>query len=68
MDLLGRRPEFFYGRFLTVCEILVEKQRNSAQRGVNPRWLRYLAPATVRNPMKTRAKRFLELQISCSTN
>jgi hypothetical protein len=65
MDLLGRRPEFFYGRFLPVCEILAENPRNFAQRGVNPRWLRYLAPATVRKSVKTRAKLFHELRISC---
>jgi hypothetical protein len=40
----------------TVCQIFAAKLRNSATRAENAEWRNYLASATLRNAVNTRAK------------
>jgi hypothetical protein len=46
--------------------IIRAKTRNPVQRGANPKWLRHLASARLRNAAETLQNLFLELEISCS--
>ncbi|PYK44811.1 MAG: hypothetical protein DME53_07070 [Verrucomicrobia bacterium] len=46
----------FSRSFSMARQFLTAKERNSAQRGANLTWPRHLASATVRKPVKTRAK------------